>query len=124
MTVKVNMGSFFTALARAHEVNRELADRVRKDSNDFVPMQSGNLASDSLSILDTGSGYQLVYSAPYAHYVFTGKAMGGLAPKHYTGDALNYFKGRHAQAGPDWGARASQVNMNAWEKFVAERLVV
>ena len=32
----------------------------------------------------------IIYPGPYAHYQYVGEVMAGRAPKHYTGQAINY----------------------------------
>lgn len=124
MTSKVDFGPWADRLANPHDVTRELADKVRESTDSFVPYRTGNLAGDSVEILDAGSAYSIVYGAPYAHYVFKGMAMAGSAPKHYTGEELNYFKGKHHEnAGADWIERSADVNMSGWEEFTRGRLL-
>ncbi|QPI89332.1 hypothetical protein I3F57_06190 [Lacticaseibacillus paracasei subsp. tolerans] len=123
MTTDVKFGSWADHLRDPSHIEGELTNNVRADTDPFVPMQNGNLANDSLSILDLGNMHQILYGAPYAHYVFIGKSMSGSAPKHYNGRSLQYFKGVHSQAGADWIERSKQANMTKWTQFVGERLV-
>lgn len=123
MTTTVEFGSWLDHLHDPSRIEGELTNNVRADTDSFVPMQSGNLANDSLSILDLGNMHQILYGAPYAHYVFAGKSMSGSKPKHYNGRSLQYFTGVHAQAGADWIERSKQANMTKWTRFVGERLV-
>ena len=69
MTVTINLGPL-DHLNDPHEVTRALADQVRQDTDQFVPFRSGNLASDTVSMIDMGSTYQLVYGAVYAHRLY------------------------------------------------------
>lgn len=123
MTTQVKFGPWMTRLSEPHDLVRDLADKVRESTDPFVPYRSGNLAGDSVQILDAGSAYRIVYGAPYAHYVFKGIAMAGSAPKRYTGEELNYFRGQHAQAGANWIERSADVNMSGWESFIVGRLL-
>lgn len=112
MTVTVNLGPLdHLDSARTHDVEGLLADNVRADADPFVPYLSGNLARDSVNVIDTGAHHQIVYDAPYANYVFD--------PKH----RLNYTKKDHPLAGPDWIAQAKDQHMNDWERLVGEMLL-
>ncbi len=122
MTVTVDLGKFATNIANPIGITQDLASKVRENTDPFVPFRNGGLAS-SVTFLTQGQIVQVVYNKPYAHYVFVGKAMGGSKPKHYTGNSLNYFTGKHGQAGSDWIGRAKSANMNGWTSFVAGRLV-
>ncbi|WP_270235235.1 minor capsid protein [Lacticaseibacillus suilingensis] len=123
MTTTVEFGPWAQRLADPSELNRYLAYKVREDADPFVPYQSGNLAGDGVSFVETSEMTTIVYSAPYAHYVWVGEAMGGSAPRHYTGETLNYFHGMHSQAGADWTERAADANMSGWEQLIAGRLL-
>lgn len=121
MTTKVQLGSWFERVLDAHQVEKELASNVRSDVDPFVPFRGGDLAS-TVDMLDVGSMMQIRYSMAYAHYVFVGIAMAG-NPRVLTGTPLNYFRGKHTQAGSDWVERAKSQFMSSWESFVLERLV-
>ncbi|WP_262315374.1 minor capsid protein [Lacticaseibacillus parakribbianus] len=120
MTTTVEFGRWADELANPADVERELASKVREDADPFVPRQDGNLSGDSADIIDSS----IIYGAPYAHYVWFGQVMVGPKPKQYVtgGLALNYYTGKHKQAGADWVERAADVNMAGWERFVGERM--
>lgn len=63
-------------------------------------MAQGTL-KNSPQIAEDGSA--VTYPGPYAHYQHTGLAMGGRAPKHYTGASLTYHGG--PMRGPEWDKR-------------------
>ncbi|WP_179395053.1 minor capsid protein [Lacticaseibacillus absianus] len=123
----VGFGAWAGRLADPGNVTGELAYKVREGAEPFVPASAapewGYLASDSVNVLDAGANWTIVYGAPYAHYVFVGKVLVGHKPKHPNGEALNYFKGNHSNAGPDWIERAADANMAGWETFVVGRLI-
>lgn len=74
-------------LGSSKKVQRFLAVDVKRLSDPYTPMQQGDLQRSGKIALD---GSSITYLSPYAHYQFYGKAMGGRAPKHYTGDSLTY----------------------------------
>jgi hypothetical protein len=120
VTTTVRLGSWAERIRDVHEVERELADNVRADVDPFVPFRVGDLAG-TIDMLDIGSMIQIRYSMQYAHYVFIGVAMAG-NPRALTGTPLNYFHGKHSEAGADWVERAKAQLMPSWESFVLERL--
>jgi hypothetical protein len=124
MKVKVTVayGPWAERLKNPLPVTQDLASKVREDAAPFVPYRDGGLASQ-VTFLTQALTVSVVYGVRYAHYIFTGKAMGGKAPKHYTGTSLNYFTGKHSQAGADWIGRAVSANASGWGEFVAGRIV-
>ena len=74
-------------LGSTKKVQKYVASEVKRLSDPYVAMQQGDLKNRTTIAAD---GSELVYVQPYAHYQFYGKAMGGRAPKHYTGDSLTY----------------------------------
>lgn len=87
-------------LGSSKKVQKYLASEVKRLSDPYVPMRQGTLKNTATIASD---GSQIVYSAPYAHYQWEGKVMGGRAPKKYTGDNLTYSGG--AMRGPRWTER-------------------
>lgn len=77
---------------------RFLASEVKRLSDPYVPMQSGAL-KNTAQITDDS----VLYNAPYAHYQYHGAVMAGRAPKHYTGDAIDYHGA--PMRGPEWDKR-------------------
>jgi hypothetical protein len=122
MTATVTFGPWYQRLIQPRGVVQDLASKVREDADPFVPYRDGNLAS-GVAFLTQGLTVQIVYTSVYAHYVFKGVAMAGHAPKHYTGKSLNYFTGKHSQAGADWIERAKSANMPGWESLVKGMLL-
>lgn len=118
MTTTVEFGPWADRLAEPAGVLRDLTSKVREDTDHYVPYREGNLASDSLSIIEPGGETNtLVYGAPYAHYLFVGEVMAGTKPRKSTGEALHYFQSKgHEHAGPDWIGRAAEANMSTWEQ--------
>lgn len=86
-------------LGRDTGARKFLASEVKRFCAPYVPMQQGVL-KNNVTIASDGS--HIVYTQPYAHYQYYGKVMGGRAPKHYTGDDLNYHG---ANRGPNWDKR-------------------
>lgn len=72
-------------LGESKEAQKFLASEVERLSQPYVPFQSGAL-QNSARVEDDA----IIYPGPYAHYQYTGLAMGGTPPKHYTGAALTY----------------------------------
>lgn len=81
------------------KVQKFLASEVKRLCDPYVPMQQGVLKNNVTIAAD---GSHIVYTQSYAHYQYYGKVMGGRAPKHYTGDDLNYHG---ANRGPQWDKR-------------------
>ncbi|MBU5489132.1 minor capsid protein [Butyricicoccus intestinisimiae] len=69
---------------------KKLGTTIARYADWRVPMQTGALKNSKQIIVSGGGNGYIVYPAPYAHYQHEGKAMGGRAPKHYTGKALTY----------------------------------
>lgn len=82
-----------------------LASEVRRFSDPYVPMQTRNL-KDNYSITSNGKTTVLTYKGPYAHYQYRGEVMGGRAPKHYTGEPINYHDAEgEGLRGKEWDKR-------------------
>ncbi len=77
-----------------------LASQVARHCDPYVPMAQGTL-KNSPQIAEDGSA--ITYPGPYANYQHTGLAMGGRAPKHYTGASLTYHGG--PMRGSEWDKR-------------------
>lgn len=74
-------------LGTSNRVRKFIASEVKRLSDPYVPMQQGKLKNNAKIAPD---GSTLTYSQPYAHYQYTGQAMAGRAPKHYTGKSLSH----------------------------------
>lgn len=85
---------------------RKLGTMVARYSDKRVPMQSGTLKNSKQIVVSSGHNGYVVYTGPYAHYQHEGKAMGGRAPKHYTGKALTYHGA--PTRGAKWADRTMQ----------------
>lgn len=94
-----------------------LASEVKRLCDPYVPMQLGHLKNSAVIASD---GSTLTYTQPYAHYQYYGEAMGGRAPKKYTGKPLNYHGA--PMRGKEWDKRMladkSQELTNNLEKFI------
>lgn len=86
-------------LGGTNKVQIYLASQVKRLCDPYVPMQQGLLKNQATIAAD---GSQIVYTQPYAHYQYYGKAMAGRAPKKYTGEDLTYHG---ANRGPQWEKR-------------------
>lgn len=101
-----------------------LCEQIIKDTKRYVPNSGGRLER-SASI--QGNGRYIVYSTPYAQYLWHGKLM--LAPngsswakrgekKHLTSRDLKYNKNVNPDAGKYWVIRAKSKWMDQWLKAV------
>ena len=87
-------------LGSSKKAQKYLASEIVRLSDPYVPMQQGDLKNRRTIAAD---GSQIVYTQPYAHYQYYGKAMGGRPPKSYTGDDLTYSGA--PMRGPRWVER-------------------
>jgi hypothetical protein len=62
---------------------------VLRLSDPYIPFQTGMLKKSGILGTEIGSG-TVVWNAPYARYLYYGKAMGGVAPKHVLNKNLTY----------------------------------
>lgn len=94
------------------------ANEYHKLLTPYVPMDSGTLSETVKTKGGEGNG-EIEYYAPYAHYIYEGKAMGPSffsdgfgfwSPpgerKHYTGKKLNISKSKHPLASTHWDEAA------------------
>ena len=87
---------------------------VMKDTDPFVPMRQGTLASSVLRSTNAGSG-EVVYDTPYARHMYYGV--------HYrTGTPFKYSTLKHPLACKEWVNASKAVNMEKWKKEVKEVL--
>ena len=100
-------------LGSSKEVQRGLAIEVKRQSDPYTPFLQGDLQRSGKIALD---GSTLTYISPYAHYQFYGKAMGGRAPKHYTGADLTYNGA--PMRGAQWTVRMVTDKRKDLENFV------
>lgn len=87
-------------LGSSHDAERYLASEVLRLSDPYTPFQQGTLKAGQVN---PGSPTTIEYNTPYAHYQWAGMAMGGRAPKHYTGKSLTYSGG--PMRGKEWTKR-------------------
>ena len=97
-TIDINTSKILAGrgLGATNKARKYLASEVVKKSQEYVPMQQGDLMR---SAKISSNGGQIVYPGPYAHYQYYGEVMAGRAPKEYTGRELTY------NGGPTRGAR-------------------
>ena len=70
----------------------------------YMPCRSGATIKLTIAQTDINSRY-ITTEAPFAKYLYYGKAMEGSPPKKVTGRPLNYTKTKNPQAGPFWDRR-------------------
>ena len=92
-----------------------LASEVKRLCDPYVPMQQGLLKNRAVIASD---GSTLTYTQPYAHYQYYGEAMGGRAPKKYTGKSLTYNGA--PMRGPQWDKRMMADKGNELTKNLAK----
>lgn len=100
-------------LGGSNKVQKYLASQVKRLCDPYVPMQQGALKNNATIAAD---GSSIVYTQPYAHYQYYGKAMAGRAPKQYTGDDLTYHGA--PMRGPQWEKRMLADKSKDLEKSV------
>lgn len=87
-------------LGGSSAARRHLAATVARLSDKYIPMQQGTLKNTVQIDVD---GKAILYNQTYAHYQYEGQVMGGRAPKHYTGAAIDYHGA--PMRGPQWDKR-------------------
>lgn len=112
---------------------RALNEQIVKDSDPYIPRQSGALHSH-VSFPHGAYGDEIKYYAPYAHYMYEGEVYGPNIPikdgagniigwrspphKYPTGRKLQY----HTEGtGDHWFERAKAQNLSEWIKIVQEK---
>jgi len=75
-------------LGKSKEAQRALAEDVERLCQPYVPMSAGSGAHlvNAARVTDES----IIYPGPYAHYQYVGEVMAGRAPKHYTGQPIDY----------------------------------
>ena len=100
--------------SRRNKAQEVLDSAVMKDTDPFVPMRQGTLASSVLRSTNVGSG-EVVYDTPYARHMYYGV--------HYrTGTPFKYSTLKHPLACKEWVKASKAVNMEKWKKEVKEVL--
>nr|WP_247652304.1 minor capsid protein [Lactiplantibacillus pentosus] len=111
-------------------LTNQLADVIVRDSDQYVPFLGGYLAGH-VSRIKTGTGVTIVWSAPYAAYMYGGKVMvkapgtqGQRSGYHkvVTDRPLNYNHTKHTLAQKGWVDKAYLVNGHNWAALVARGL--
>lgn len=113
---------------RATKAEKILAAQVMKDTDKFVPAESGSLVQRT----HIENGNEIVYPGPYARFLYYGKVMiyeptgSTFAPKGehkiVTDRDLVMHKTMHALATSHWFEVSKAANTEKWLR-VAERLV-
>lgn len=130
MTTKVDLAPLITRLDNLNVLTNRLADMIVRDSDQYVPFLNGYLAGH-VSRIQTGTGVTIVWTEPYAAYMYGGKvmvkapgAMGQRSGYHkvVTDRPLNYNRAKHALAQKGWVDKAYLVNGHNWAALVAHGL--
>ena len=101
--------------SRRNKAQEVLDSAVMKDTDPFVPMRQGTLASSVLRSTKAGSG-EVVYDTPYARHMYYGV--------HYrTGTPFKYSTLKHPLACKEWVKASKAVNLEKWKREVKEVLV-
>ncbi|KLD59673.1 hypothetical protein WP50_16490 [Lactiplantibacillus plantarum] len=126
MTNKVDLSPLVTRLNNLNVLTNRLADVIVRDSDQYVPFLNGYLAGH-VSRIQTGTGVTIVWTEPYAAYMYGGKVM-VKAPdtmgqrrgyhKVVTNRPLNYNHTKHALAQKGWVDKAYLVNGHNWAALV------
>lgn len=105
-------------------VQRFLTNTCYTHMDKYVPMDTGNLASN----VDIQAN-SITYESPYAHYMYVGEVYGPNIPiiedgivvgwfspkgkkKSPTGKAIKYHTDKHKNAGPYWDKRMVSAEIN------------
>lgn len=84
------------------------------DTDPFVPMRQGTLASSAIRSTEIGSGI-ITYDTPYARHMYYGV--------HYkTGKPFKYSTLKHPLACKEWVKASKAVNLDKWKQIVKEAL--
>ena len=75
-------------LGQSKEAQKALAEDVERLCQPYVPMSAGSGAHmvNAARVTDES----IIYPGPCAHYQYVGEVMAGRAPKHYTGQPIDY----------------------------------
>lgn len=107
-------------IGKSDGAQKFLASEVARLCDPYVPMEQGMLKNNYVIALD---GSELTYIQPYAHYQYAGRAMGGRAPKSYTGAELRYSGA--PMRGAQWDKRMladrKQDLVKSIEDYIAEK---
>ena len=111
--------------ARVDRATEIMAVQAMKDTDKFVPMQTGNLRN--MSRVEDGD--KIVYLGPYAQYLYHGKLMvdpetGGSyarkgSTKTLTGKSINVAKS-NPMAQPEWFEVSKGLNLEKWKRVFAK----
>lgn len=103
MRIKVEINKDYT-ISRFHsrfqQAQKYLDNEVLKDSDPYVPMDTGNLRNSGIRGTTLGSG-QVVYNAPYAQ-------------KCYYGAKIHFSPAKHPLATAMWFEKAKAANKKKW----------
>lgn len=84
---------------RVESARKQLCEEIIKDTEDFVPYDTGYLSS-SATILDNGK--QIAYTADYAEYV------------NEMPESNNFDRSIHSQATSNWFNASMNINRDKW----------
>lgn len=101
ITVKINREYTEARFRTRYQMAQKYLDNeVLKDSDPYVPMDTGNLRNSGIRGTTLGSG-EVIYNAPYAHQC-------------YYGTAIHFSPAKHPQATAQWFEKAKAANKKKW----------
>lgn len=95
-------------IQEADGVQAKFDSIVAKDTNEFVPMDTGMLAGSVLRASNFGDG-ELVYDEPYASRL-------------YCGESFNFSRDMHPKATHHWFEKAKSIHLDKWGRMLARLL--
>ena len=93
-----------TMFAIDGEIQKFIDSSVLVGIAPYVPMRTGMLKKSATFNTKIGSG-MIIWSTPYARYLYYGKVMIGSAPKTVTNKDLVFDRSRNPLAGAKWADR-------------------
>lgn len=109
VTVKTDLKRIAPKVSKAvQKAHFTLDQQVLKDSNNYAPMDTGNLINSSINASKIGDG-QLIWDTPYAKRL-------------YYNPQYNFSKDKNPNAGGLWYERAKSRHLNEWIR-VADKAI-
>lgn len=101
VTVKINKEYTVSRFHTKYQLAQKYLDNeVLKDSDPYVPMDTGNLRNSGIRGTKLGSG-EVIYNAPYARHC-------------YYGTHIRFSPAKHPLATAMWFEKAKAVNKKKW----------
>src|SRR5690554_5567507 len=103
VTVKTDLKRIAPKISKVvQKAHFTLDQQVLKDSNNYAPMDTGNLINSSINASKIGDG-QLIWDTPYAKRL-------------YYNPQYNFSKDKNPNAGGLWFERAKSKHQRDWEE--------